>query len=120
MPHFGHGFADFAGSTSSSIPNSCGSVSDASGFVQKAISRPGALHVACIHRTGGKAVLPDMAGAASGFFLRKVQWDGSGRRLRLRTSRTGGGWRESIDESEPGEPGCGYGFLAGALSCFFC
>ena len=26
----------------------------------------------------------------------------------------------SSDESEPGEPGCGYGFLAGALSCFFC
>lgn len=41
-------------------------------------------------------------------------------RNRMRTSRTGGGWRESIDESEPGEPGCGYGFLAGALSCFFC
>ena len=69
---------DFAGSTNSSNPNSCGSVFDASGFVQKAISRPGALEVACTHRTGGKAVLPDVAGAASGCFLRKVRWDGSG------------------------------------------
>ncbi len=36
------------------------------------------MDVACIHRTGAKAVPPGVAAAEIGFFFKKVRWDDSG------------------------------------------